>query len=165
METKIPFYNIVNMFLTGFIFIGCCMFIYISTFLDLLTADYLQKICIGPESIITISFFAIIYEIGYIINRIGSIVIEPLLKKTKIVPFDDDYKKFNDCKKQYPILSTLSREYALSRTSLTLFLITTVLAAFQKQWMLLLVFLVIALLFIFSCRKHAKKIVDIIRSV
>ncbi|MFB6468534.1 hypothetical protein ACE38V_17325 [Cytobacillus sp. Hz8] len=163
METKIPFYNILNMLLTGFIFVGCCIFIYINTFLHLLISNAFPKISFGSETIITISFFSVIYEIGYIINRIGSIVTEPILKKTKAIPFDNDYKKFNDCKKQYPILSTLSREYALSRTTLTLFLITTVLAAFQKQWILALIFILIAVLFSLSCRKHAKKIVDIMK--
>lgn len=163
METKIPFYNIVNMILTGFIFVGCCMFVYINTFINFLTSNAFPKISFSSDLIITISFFSVIYEVGYIINRIGSIVTEPILKKTKAIPFDNDYKKFNECKKQYPILSTLSREYALSRTSLTLFFITTVLAIFQKQWILALIFILIAVLFSFSCRKHAKKIVDIMK--
>lgn len=164
MENKIPFYNIVNMFLTGFIFIGCCIFIYLNAFIYLLTSNIIPETNFVSESIITVSFLAIIYEIGYVINRIGSIITEPILKKTKAIPFNNDYKNFNDCKKQYPILNTLSREYALSRTSLTLFLIIDVFALLQKQWILALVFLLIALLFGFSCRKHAKKIVDLMIS-
>ena len=101
METKIPFYNIVNMFLTGSVLWCCCILIYTNTFLELLASDFLQNIITGPESIIIISFFAITYEVGYIINRIGSIVTKFLLKKIRIIQFDNDYKKFNDCKKKY----------------------------------------------------------------
>lgn len=161
MENKIPFYNIVNMFLIGSIFVGCCVFTYNNIFVNLFTSKVILKIKALPELLVTISFFAVIYEIGYIINRIGSIIIEPILKKTRAIPFNNDYKKFNDCSQQYPILRVLSREYALSRTSLTLFFITTILAVLQKRWVLALIFLLVALLFGFSCRKHARKIVDI----
>ena len=164
MDNKIPFYNIVNMFLIGLIFVGCCIFIYFDTFVKVLNSYAIPEINFITEAIITISFLAIIYEIGYIINRIGSIVTEPILIKLKAIPFDDDYKKYNDCKKQYPILNVLSREYALARTSLTLFLILDVFALLHKQWILALVFLLIALLFGFSCRKHAKKIVNLMIS-
>lgn len=163
MENKIPFYNMVNMLLTGFIFTGCCLFIYLNVFINIVNSFILPQINFALESIITFSFFAIIYEIGYIINRIGSILIEPILKKTKLIPFDDDYKRFNDCKEQYPILNILSREYALSRTSLTLFLIVAILALLQSQWMLTLIFLLIGVLFGYSCRKYARKIVDIMK--
>lgn len=164
MENKIPFYNIVNMLLTGFVFFGCCIFIYYSIIINLLTTNVIPEISIVTESIITIGIFSITYEIGYIINRIGSIIIEPILIKTKTISFNNNYKKFNDCSKEYPILGTLSREYALSRTSLTLFVITAILALLQKQWVLALVFLLITLLFSFSCRKHAKKILAIVEA-
>lgn len=165
METKIPFYNILNMFLTGFIFIGCCILIYNGLFINLLFSIDFSKIAIpsGLEIIITISFFGTIYEVGYIINRIGSILIEPIFKKVKIIFFNDNYKKFNDCKKDYPILNTLSREYALSRTTFTLFLISTILSIFQKEWKLLVVFILICLIFALSCRKHSKKIINIMK--
>ena len=39
---------------------------------------------------------------------------QPLLKSTKLIPFNDNYTLFNQKKKEYSIMSTLSREYALS---------------------------------------------------
>lgn len=157
METKIPFYNIVNMLLTGFVFIGCCVIVYNDIFMSASYTFYKLDFC--PEIIITTIAFAVIYEVGFIINRVGSIIIEPILIKRRAIPFDHNYKGFNDCKNQYPILEILSREYAFSRTSLALFLITTGLGAHQKQWNLALIFFVIAILFYLSCRKHAKRIV------
>lgn len=163
METKIPFYNIVNMLLTGFIFIGCCIIIYFNILSDLLVWDFLDEINSVSETIITISMLAVIYEIGYIINRLGSVIIEPILKCTKAIPFDNDYKKFNDRKKDFPILSILSREYAVSRTSLTLFLFTTILGFTHKQIQLAFIFFVLSFIFLLSCRKHASKIVEILK--
>ena len=87
MDNKIPFYNIVNMFLIGLIFVGCCIFIYFDTFVKVLNSYAIPEINFITEAIITISFLAIIYEIGYIINRIGSIVTEPILIKLKAFPF------------------------------------------------------------------------------
>lgn len=54
---------------------------------------------IGIEVVITFILFGLIYEIGFIINRIGSIVIEPIFKKFKIIHFKNDYKLFNERKK------------------------------------------------------------------
>ena len=162
METKIPFYNIVNMFLTGLVFVGCCVLIFRDMLIDFDFSKF-ENIGAGLETIITVSFFAIIYEIGYIINRLGSVFVEPFLKKTKIIKLNNDYKKFNECKQKFPILSTLSREYALSRTSIVLFAILAILSGIFKQWWLLFIFIVVMFLFIFSCRKHAKKIVDIMK--
>ncbi|MDR1553189.1 MAG: hypothetical protein LBS69_06985 [Prevotellaceae bacterium] len=166
METKIPFYNLLNMFLTGLIFIGCCVLLYhnkIITFVESNFFKSVKDINVGLETVITISFCAIIYEIGLIINRIGSLL-ENLLKECPILlPFDDDHKKFSEKKKQFPIMEILSREYALSRTSMTLFLITTVIACFQKHWIFSIVMFVLTLIFYFSMKKHAGKIVELMK--
>jgi hypothetical protein len=169
METKIPFYNLVNMFLTGLIFAGCCMILYQKQFVILLNSDFfksLQSISTGFETIITISFFAVIYEIGFIINRIGSLI-ESILKRVKIksliiLPFNNDYKKFNEKKNTFPILTVLSREYALSRTSMSLFLTMLVFSYFQRHYIFMIVMSVLVVIFSFSMRKHSSKIVDLL---
>ena len=116
MDTKIPFYNLLNIFLTGLIFSGFCVVIFNAQLLNYIRSDFfnsIKELNGGLETIITISFCAIIYEIGLIINRIGS-VIENLLKIIRAIPFDNDYKKYNEKKKEFPIMEVLSREYALS---------------------------------------------------
>lgn len=164
MEIKIPFYNILNMFLTGLVFIGGCVMIFPDTAIAVLNNDIIKNLGAGPEIVVTICAFAIAYEFGLIINRMGSIILEPFLKWTKLIPFDDDYVKFNNKKKEYPIMSTLSREYALSRTGTVLFLILLVLSLFTSNWVLAIVFACITVVYYLSCRKHSTKIVKLMQS-
>ena len=161
MEIKLPLYNILNMFLTGLVFIGGCVLLFPQYIIDLLNNEIIKGLGAGPEIVITVCVFAIAYETGLIINRIGSTIIEPVFKKTKLIPFNDDYTLFNEKKKQYPIMSTLSREYALSRTGIVLFLLLAVLALFSSTKLLSIPLLIIAIIFYVSCRKHAGKIVKL----
>jgi hypothetical protein len=165
METKIPFYNLLNMFLTGLVFIGCCILLFNNHMLAFVNSDFfnsLKEVNTGLETVITISFCAVIYEVGFIINRIGSFL-ENLLKLIKAIPFDNDYKKFNEKKKQFAIMDILSREYALSRTSMTLFLAMTVISLLQYNWIFSIVMFTLTFVFYFSMRKHAGKIVKLMK--
>ena len=164
MEIKIPFYNILNMFLTGLIFIGGCVIIFPEYVLLMINNEIIRNIGVGPEIIVTVCTFATAYEIGLIINRVGSVIIEDLLKRAKLVPFNDDYVLFNEKKKNYPIMSTLSREYALSRTGIALFLILLMLAFIACERAIVIVCAFIMLIYYLSCRKHASKIVKLMES-
>ena len=164
MEIKIPLYNILNMFLTGLVFIGGCIIIYPKYALEVLNSEIIKNLGIGPEIVSTVCVFALAYEIGLIINRIGSVIIESAFKKVKLIPFDDDYIKFNKKKKEYPIMSTLSREYALSRTGIALFLILLVLSVATSNCPFAIACGVITVVYYFSCKKHAKKIVALMQS-
>ncbi|MEG2453201.1 MAG: hypothetical protein RSA77_10000 [Clostridium sp.] len=159
MEIKVPFYNILNMFLTGLVFIGGCVIIYPDCTLMIFNNEIVKSLGTGPEVVITVCVFAVAYEMGLVINRAGSVIMEPLLKWAKLIPFNDNYLLFNEKKKQYPIMSTLSREYALSRTGIMLFLTLFVLSIIASRQLLAIACIVIALVYYFSCRKHAAKIV------
>lgn len=164
MEIKVPFYNIVNMLLTGFVFLGGLIFVSPEKAIQLMNGEFYANLKTGPEIIFVICLLAIAYEIGLIINRIGSVIIEPVLKKIKLIPFNDDYVLFNNKKKDYPIMSTLSREFALSRTSIALFMVLAVIAALNKFCLMFVSCIMISLVFYLSCRKHASKIVEIMES-
>jgi len=159
MEIKVPFYNILNMFLTGLVFIGGCVIIYPDCTLMVLNNEIVRSLGTGPVVVITVCVFAVAYEIGLIINRAGSVIMEPLLKWTKLIPFNDNYLLFNEKKKQYPIMSTLSREYALSRTGIILFITLFILSVSASKQLLAIVCIVVAMVYYLSCRKHAAKIV------
>ena len=162
MEIKIPFYNILNMFLTGLVFFGGCAVVFPMDTLNLLKNEIITSIGTGPEIVFTVCAFAAAYEIGLIINRIGSVIIEPVLKKVKLIPFDNDYVKYNKKKKEYPIMDILSREFALSRTGIALFVILSVLAVCAHAWIWSIVFALVGIVYFFSCKKHAQKIVNLI---
>lgn len=161
MENKIPFYNIVNMLLTGLIFIGVLVSFNFLVIIDFYKAYEIGQINVAFSSIIIFSFFAIIYEIGLIINRLGSLL-ENILIYIKLIPFDDDYKKFNDRKKDYPILTTLSREYALSRTSIVLFILIGIITTIKFTCWSTIPFL-ISVIFFFSLRKYSQKIIKLMK--
>ncbi|MDD5902412.1 MAG: hypothetical protein PUC58_03505 [Oscillospiraceae bacterium] len=161
MEIKIPFYNILNMFLTGLVFLGGCVIIFPEYTLAVFNNGIIKNLGTGPEIIITICAFAAAYEVGLIINRAGSVIIEPILKYIKLIPFNDNYVLFNEKKKEYPIMSTLSREYALSRTGIALFLALLILASIACEWTIAIACAVITLVYYLSCRKHSSKIVEL----
>ena len=83
MKDKIPFYNIVNMFFVGSIF-SFVLAVLFNDYIDLTNPlfDFLKewKIIVSALLIITM------YEVGFIINRLSSIIIAPILEKTKIWP-------------------------------------------------------------------------------
>lgn len=161
MEIKIPFYNILNMFLTGLVFLGGCIVVYPNCALELISSEIIKSLGTGPEILVTVCAFAVAYEVGLIVNRFGSVVIEWFLKWAKMIPFNDDYVLFNEKKKEYPIMHTLSREYALSRTGIALFLTLLVISVIAQKWYLVIVCGIITLVYYLSCRKHSSKIVEL----
>ena len=163
MNEKIPFYNLLNMFLIGLVFAGCNILMFMAKIIPFANTNLTGIKNIGFETVLTVFFFAVIYEIGLIINRIGSVIIEPILKKTKLIPFNNNYKKFNEVKKTNSIMDVLSMEYALARSTITLFFILSIVAMTQLKWILVLVFVGITVLFILSARKHCFKITELMR--
>lgn len=149
------------MFLTGLVFLGGCAMIYPDYTMAVLNNEIVKSLEVGPEIIVTVCAFAVAYEVGLIINRMGSVIIETILKKFKLIPFNDDYVLFNEKKKEYPIMSTLSREYALSRTGIALFLALLVMALIAARCLLSVACFLIALVYYLSCRKHSGKIVKL----
>ena len=159
MEIKLPIYNILNMFLTGLVFIGGTVLIFPEHALCLLNNEVMKNISAGPEIVVTVCAFATAYEIGLIINRIGSVVIEDFLRWSNWISFNDDYVLFNKKRKEYPIMSVLAREYALSRTGIILFLLLFALACIACKWKVAIVCAIIVMVYYMSCRKHSSKIV------
>lgn len=153
METKIPYYDVLNKLLIGLAFIGATLVLYFSHFIEsynLVGAHF--------NSIILLFILALSYYIGLIINRIGSLF-ESIFKTIHLLPFDNNYTKYNDAEKKYPKMLILSREYAVSRTSFVLFLILGIMTLLEKGFFLSLILFAIAFLFYFSWRKFAKKII------
>lgn len=163
MEIKVPFYNIVNMLLTGLVFWGGIVLIFPQKAFQFLSGEFYENLKTGPEFIFIICLLAVTYETGLVINRVGSVIIEPILKKAKLIHFNDDYALFNQAKKEHPIMSTLSREFALSRTSFTLFLLLAFIAIFNKLCILFLSCITISFVFYLSCKKHSSKIVELMK--
>lgn len=122
MDVKIPLYNILNMFLTGFVFLAGIITLYPVTLIEVVTGEVFIKLSTVPEIVLLLlCLIASSYEIGLILNRAGSVIIEPVLIKTKFLRFSENYSLYAEASKKTPMLNTISREYALSRTSIVEF--------------------------------------------
>lgn len=161
MEIKISTYDFFNKFLLGLVFIGVIIFSYIDNICTWVSNLENVKDNAIVVTIFSFSALAIVYEAGIIINRLGSIF-EEFLKFAHLIPFDDNYKKFNEKKKEYPVMNILSREYASSRNSIVLFLLISIIVFIQFCWYGFIP-LSIMFLFYFSCRKYARKICELMK--
>ena len=161
MKIEISTYDFFNKFCLGLIFIGVVIFSFIDDVENLVkTVGEIEENTI-ITTIFSFSVLALVYEVGIIINRLGSLL-EEFLKNTHLIPYNADYKKFNDRKKEYPIMNILSREYALSRNSIVLFLLISIIIFIKFVWYGMIPFSIM-LLFYFSCYKYARKIYDLMK--
>ncbi len=161
MEIKISTYDFFNKFILGLVFSGVVILAYRNNLTSAIGAFKEIKESTIIITVFSTSALAVVYEVGIIINRLGSIL-EDIMKKIHFIPFNNDYKKFNEKKKEYPIMNVLSREYALSRNSIVLFLLISILAFIRWDWYGFIP-LTIMLMFYYSCWKYAKKICDLMK--
>ena len=158
METKVPFYNIVNVLLPGLVLIGSCILLFFGEI-----RNYAKAVAdlgsAGLEVLVTVSLFAVAYEVGYITFRFGAIFIEPLLKRlfgwTNYNDFIAAEKTSNTANDK---LDMLSREYSYARTQISLFITIAVLTAISKHCWLSIFSILCVILFICSAGRHMKKI-------
>ena len=160
---KFPFYSIVNMLFVGFNFIGCIGVLKISEVKKIVESDVFNKITLLPETIVLIFILTITYQVGLVLNRMGSVILEPILQKFEFISYDKNkYHDFQEKKKEYPIMSVLSREYAVSRTGSIEFIILSLISLLDKNCFGLVVYGMISIVFLFSTKKFSKRISDII---
>lgn len=155
LETRVPFYSIVNIFLPGLTLVGSLVLLFLDKVKDL-ASTLLDIGSAGLEVIVSIACFAIAYEVGYIVFRFGAIAIEPLLKMLfGWTPYDQFVAAQKAGAKS---LSMLSREYAYARTHIALFFILAIATGISKQWCFFGISIACILLFSFTARGHMKKI-------
>ena len=64
MDVKIPLYNILNMFLTGFVFLAGIITLYPVTLIEVVTGEVFIKLSTVPEIVLLLCLIASSYEIG-----------------------------------------------------------------------------------------------------
>ncbi len=157
METKVPFYNIVNIFLPGLVLLGSSVLLFldkVKTLVQVIT----NLGSTGLEILVTVSLFAIAYEVGYIIFRLGSAVIEPLLKMMfGWTEYSDFIAAGKTSEKAHDKLEMLSREYGYARTQITLFVALSVLTGIRANWWIMGICIVCVGLFTLTARGHMKR--------
>ena len=127
------------------------------TLIEVVTGEVFIKLSTVPEIVLLLCLIASSYEIGLILNRAGSVIIEPVLIKTKFLRFSENYSLYAEASKKTPMLNTISREYALSRTSIVEFLVLAIWSTCIGKWLLSVCYLAVAIVFLFSCKKTLHK--------
>lgn len=147
---KLSSYNIFNYLLPGILF---SIIASKTTDLNLIQLD------------IIIGMF-VYYFVGLIISRIGSLLIEPILKKTKFVIFAKykDFVKVSETDKKLEVLSESNNMY---RTFIATFLLLGLVKIyfllaekwlFLNEWNVWILVLLLTSLFLFAYRKQTKYI-------
>jgi hypothetical protein len=149
---KISSYNIFNYLFPGIVFA--------------LAADYLTSTSLVQENILEGLF--LYYFLGLVISRIGSLVIEPILKKIRFINFAD-YSSFVQASKKDEKIELLSEVNNTYRTLISTFFLLLLLVIYDNfinitgdtSNYLLIIFLLIV--FLFSYRKQTTFIVKRIK--
>lgn len=154
---KVEEYNIFNNLLPGIIF------------------TYLLKYYIGIDifqnNILEMVF--IYYFIGATISRIGSVVLEEILKKTGFIKYSDK-KDYIEATKQDKIIEKLLMNNNMYRTICSAFIVLLVLKIvkaiidyynFSRNIAFTGIIIIGAILYLFAYRKQTKQIKDRVESV
>ena len=153
MKDKIPFYETVNMFFVGTVF---SITLFILLFDKIQYSDSIKaliKYCEKWSVVIGVAAIAMMFEIGLILNKIGSLVLTPLLSKFKIWPRKEDYTDISEIEKERPKFRSLNIELHVIRTHIIMCIILSIVAIIVKKWFFLIAFIPLIVLFLFSCYK------------
>lgn len=161
MKEKIPYYNIVNMFFVGAVFSLCLAFLLHED----IPFDWLEKhadILSDWSLLISAVLLVAMYELGFIINRMGSIIVAPILEKTKIWKkdkYDIDVSEIASTNSKFQSMIT---ELVLMRSHIMMCILLIMVSVCKKHWSLVSIFVGAMLVFVFGGMKHNSKI-NIIR--
>lgn len=153
---KLSSYNIFNYLLPGIVF-------------SILTSKFTSTNLIFDNLIIGAFLY---YFIGLVISRVGSVIIEPLLKRIKFLRFAD-YKDFVSVSKTDNKLEILSEANNMYRTFVSMFSILFLIIGFQRLSEFFIIFknnqdlillAVLFVLFLFSYRKQTDYITKRIKA-
>ncbi|MCK4820654.1 hypothetical protein KA005_33120 [bacterium] len=154
---KLSSYNIFNYLLPGIIFV--------------VLAEKLTSFSFVQKDIILGVF--LYYFIGMVISRIGSLTIEPTLKKLKFISFAS-YPQFVAASKQDDKIDILSEANNMYRTFCSVFLFLIVLKCYEliskkypglDKWSSEVLIIGLLVLFLFSYRKQTKYITKRVASL
>lgn len=158
MKDKIPFYNIVNMFFVGSVFTFIVAVLFHNNFKSIDLSLPIFAFLKDWSVVISAVLLIVMYEVGFILNRASSVIIEPILTRTKIWPkyqYDKDVSEISESNSKFQSIIT---ELVLMRTHILLYLIVAIIALFSPYKWFVFVCIVLIVLFIFAGQKHNSKV-------
>ncbi len=156
MKEKIPFYDIVNMFFVGAVFcLGSCILLYEYIPLEWIkeNSELLSSWSVFLFSILLIAMF----EIGFIINRMGSVIIAPLYEG-KIWPKDEYSIDVSELAQSNARFQSLITELILMRSQIMMCVILFLVSLVQHMWVWGTIYIGLIIIFTLSGQKHNDKI-------
>lgn len=163
MKDKIPFYNIVNMFFVGAVFsFGLVILLrnYIPFDWIKENASWLSDWSILISAVLLIAM----YELGFIINRMGSIIIASIYtgKKIRIWPKNEYGIDVSELAQTNPRFQSMITELNLIRSHIMMCILWLVISLILSEWIWSISCVVLIVVFTFGGKKHNTKI-NIIR--
>lgn len=157
MNNKIPFYNVVNMFFVGAVF---------SLFLAIMFYNYIPFEWIKANSellsdwsvLISAILLIAMYELGFIINRMGSIIVAPAYKKIRIWPAEHYGIDVSELAQSNSRFQSMITELSLMRSHIMMFFLLLVFSLIRGKWIWCVCFVALIFVFTFGGRKHNEKI-------
>jgi len=149
---KISSYNLFNYLMPGVLF--------------LVIVESSTNYSLMNDNIVLTAFIA--YFVGLIISRVGSLVVEKVLRKTNFLKFKS-YKDFVAASQKDPKLEVLSEQNNSYRTIIAMLIMAGVTKAygwlaskvvFFDEWKLGIVSTLILIMFLFAYKKQTKYISD-----
>lgn len=158
MNDKIPFYDIANKFFVGAVFTILLSMICFDG--EKLLDYYIKYGKIISDSEVILSAFLLIamYEVGFILNRSSSVIIAPILEKTKLWPkgiYSINVSELKETNKTYNALIT---ELVLIRSHVLLYSILAIVSLLLNRKIFFISFILIIGVLVLSGKKHNEKI-------
>lgn len=158
MKEKIPFYNIANMFFVGAVFAIANVLLFHECLLDMDLSSQLYMTLKDWSIVATAAIIVVVFEIGFILNRASSVLIAPILEKTKIWPKEKYNLDVSELSNKHPKFQSMITDLVLMRTHILMYLILAIESLFSPYKLASLVCLSIILVIVFSGRKHNARI-------
>lgn len=158
MKDKIPFYNIANMFFVGAVFAIANVLLFHECLLDMDLSSQFYITLKDWSIVATAAIIVVVFEIGFILNRASSVLIAPILEKTKIWPKEKYNLDVSELSNKHPKFQSMITDLVLMRTHILMYLILAIESLFSLYKLASLVCLSIILVIVFSGRKHNARI-------
>ena len=98
------------------------------------------------------------FEIGFVINRISSILVEPILIKFKIWPRDGYSIDISEISQSNPKFQSMITEINLMRSHIFIYFVSCIMSFFLRKMEFSIISFFLIIVFVFGGRKHNNKI-------
>ena len=161
MSEKIPVYHIINMFFVGAVFTilltaSCFQHIPLEWLKE--NSDFLSDWAV----IISAAILVVMFEVGFIINRMGSVLIAPIYAVSKIWPKEEYGADISELEQQNPRVQSMVTEMTLMRSHVMMSILLIVPVALNIKWYWVGINILAIVIFTLGGRRHNTKI-NIIR--